>query len=124
MAWRHFTSHAGLWLLQGAGWWSVELRQTGQVVGNVGAFFRESSTRMEIGWNTYRAFWRQGFASEAAAAVLEHAFEVRGEGKVRALIAPGNTASLRVAQHLSLRYEADTELYGKSLGCYVRERQR
>ena len=42
-AWRIFSSHAGLWLLNGAGWWSIEERQTGQLVGTVGAFFRYES---------------------------------------------------------------------------------
>lgn len=56
---------------------------------DVGAFFREASTVMEIRWNTYRAVWGQGFASEAAAAALYYALEVRREPRVRALIAPG-----------------------------------
>jgi RimJ/RimL family protein N-acetyltransferase len=114
----------GLWLLQGAGWWAVEVRQTGQLVGNVGAFFRESSSVMEIGWNTYRAFWGQGFASEAAAAALAHAFEARREPKVRALIASGNASSLRVAQRLGLTYETEIELHGYAIGSYARERER
>lgn len=66
--WRIFCSHAGQWLIYGAGWWAVEEKETGQLVGNVGAFFREDSTVMELGWNTYRAYWGHGFAHEAAAA--------------------------------------------------------
>lgn len=31
-AWRIFSSHAGFWLLSGAGWWSIADRQTGQLV--------------------------------------------------------------------------------------------
>ena len=33
-AWRIFGCQAGLWLLHGTGWWIVEQRETGQVVGN------------------------------------------------------------------------------------------
>jgi len=121
-AWRIFSSHAGLWLLRGAGWWSIEDRQTGQVVGSVGAFFRSESTVMEMGWNTYRAFWGKGIANEAAAAVLNYAFEVRREPKVRALIAPGNESSRRVAERLGMAYEVGTELYGKGINSYMRER--
>jgi RimJ/RimL family protein N-acetyltransferase len=123
-AWRIFSSHAGLWLINGAGWWAVEDRQTGQLVGNVGAFFREGSTVMELGWNTFRSFWGQGFANEAAAAALNYAFEVRREPKVRALIISGNESSLRVAQRLGLTYETETEIFGKAIGCYTRERER
>jgi RimJ/RimL family protein N-acetyltransferase len=123
-AWRIFCSHAGLWLLHGAGWWAVELRQTRQLVGNVGAFFREASSVMEIGWSTYRAFWRQGFASEAAASALAHVLDVRREPKVTALIAPGNEPSLRVARRLGLTYETEVEHFGKTVGSYALERER
>ncbi|GGC64985.1 GNAT family N-acetyltransferase [Undibacterium terreum] len=123
-AWRIFSSHAGLWLIHGAGWWAVENRQTGQLVGNVGAFFREDSTEMEMGWNTYQPFWGQGIANEAAAAVLKYAFETRREPKVRALIASANESSLRVAERLGMTYETETELYGKVIGSYTRERKR
>lgn len=121
-AWRIFCSQAGLWLLHGAGWWAVEERKTGRLVGNIGAFFREDSTVMELGWNTYRDFWGQGYASEAAAAVLNHAFEVRREPKVRALISAANDSSVRVAQRLGLTYEAQIEINGHAVGVYARER--
>jgi RimJ/RimL family protein N-acetyltransferase len=121
-AWRIFSSQSGLWLLDGAGWWAVENRQTGQLVGNLGAFFREGSSEMEIGWNTYRAFWGQGIAVEAAAAVLDYAFEVRREAKVRALITPANESSRRVAERLGMTYEMETELHGKAISSYLRER--
>lgn len=121
-AWRIFCSNAGLWLIHGAGWWAVEERRTGQLVGNVGAFFREESTVMELGWNTYAGFGGQGFANEAAAAALNHALEIRREPKVRAVIASANESSLRVARRLGLTYEAETEIYGKAVGIYTRER--
>ena len=122
-AWRIFCSQAGLWLIHGAGWWAVEEKATGQLVGTVGAFFREDATVMELGWNTYRAFWGRGFANEAAAAALSHALEIRREPKVRALIASTNESSLRVARRLGLTYEAQTEIYGKAVGVYTRERE-
>ena len=118
-AWRIFAAQAGLWLLHGAGWWAVEVRQSGQLVGNVGAFFRRPSTVMEIGFNTYRAFWGQGFATEAAEAALNYAFEVRGEPKIQALIAPGNAPSLKVAQRLGATCETETEINGKAVGVYT-----
>jgi RimJ/RimL family protein N-acetyltransferase len=119
-AWRVFTAQMGLWVLQGAGWWAVELRETGEVVGNVGAFFREGRPDIEIGWNTYRAFWGRGFATEAAGEAIRHAFEDRGERRVTALIDAGNIASLRVAAHLGLEHEANDELFGKPVGRYAR----
>jgi RimJ/RimL family protein N-acetyltransferase len=121
-AWRIFACHAGLWLLHGAGWWSVEDRETGQVVGHVGSFFRDGWPGLEIGWNTYRAFWGRGFASEAAAEVVRQALEVRGEPQVRALIDPGNAASIHVALRLGMRHEAETLLFEKTVGLYTLQR--
>ncbi len=123
-AWRFFASHAGLWLLHGAGWWAVEDKRTGELVGNVGAFFREQSTVMELVWNTYRAYWGKGIANEAAAVVLNYAFGVRREPKVRALIDTGNESSRRVAERLGMAYEMQTELNGKAINAYMLERGR
>jgi RimJ/RimL family protein N-acetyltransferase len=119
-AWRMFGCNTGSWLLQGAGWWAVEVRETEEPVGTVGAFFREGSQEIEIGWNTYRAFRGRGFASEAAAEAVRYALEVRGEQRVTALIRPGNAPSLRVASHLGMRHEADVELWGEQVGRHAR----
>jgi RimJ/RimL family protein N-acetyltransferase len=78
---------------------------------------------MELGWNTYRAFGGRGYANEAAAAAVRHALEMRREPKVRALIAAANESSLRVARRLGLQYEAETEIHGKAVGVYARERE-
>ena len=78
---------------------------------------------MELGWNTYRAFWGKGIASEAAAAVMNYAFEVRREPKVRALITPGNESSRRVAERLGMTYEMETEINGRAVNSYMRERR-
>jgi RimJ/RimL family protein N-acetyltransferase len=121
-AWRIFCCHAGQWLLYGAGWWGVEVRETGQLVGHVGAFIREGLSGVEIGWSTYRASWGQGFASEAAGEAVRYALEVRGEPAVHALIDPGNEPSIRVALRLGMRHDADTTLCEKPVGRYTRER--
>lgn len=78
---------------------------------------------MEMGWNTYRAFWGKGIANEAAAAVMNYVFEVRRELKVRALISPGNESSRRVAERLGMTYEMETELNGSAINSYMRERK-
>ena len=89
----------------------------------MGAFFREGSTTIEIGWNTFRPFGGQGYASEAAAEAIRYALEDRGEPRVCALIAAGNAPSIGVARRLDLRYDGETELYGMVLGRYTRARE-
>jgi len=121
-AWRIFGCQTGYWLLQGTGWWAVELRETGEMVGTVGAFFRDTWPEIELGWNTYSAFRGRGFAREAATAALRYAFDVRGDLRVTALIRPSNEASLRVASRLGLGHEADLDLWGEPVGRYARAR--
>lgn len=121
-AWRIFGAATAGWLLQGAGWWAIELRDTGALVGNIGAFFREGWPEIELGWNTFREFWGQGIASEAATEVLRHVFEERGERRATALVDAGNTRSLRVIAHLGMTYESQTDLFGTPVGRYVKAR--
>ena len=121
-AWRMFLAAAGSWVLQGAGWWSVEVRETGEVVGDVGAFVRDTSPDFEIGWTLYRRFWGQGFAIEAAKAALAFTLEGHRAKRVIAHITAANTASVAVSQRLGMKYEADVDFFGESLGRYALER--
>jgi RimJ/RimL family protein N-acetyltransferase len=119
-AWRIFAAGTGAWMLQGAGWWSVELRDSGTLVGTVGAFFRESWPELEIGWNILRPYWGRGIATEAAAEVIRYAFEVRRERSVVAIINPRNAPSLRVAERLAMSHDGDVELFGHLARRYVK----
>jgi RimJ/RimL family protein N-acetyltransferase len=121
-AWRNFAAGMGFWMLHGAGWWGVELKETGELVGSVGAFYRESPRELEIGWALYRRFWRQGYATEAATAALGFGFETLGERRAIAHIDAENTASIRVSEHLGMRHEADVDFYGSVVGRYATER--
>jgi RimJ/RimL family protein N-acetyltransferase len=121
-AWRVFTAGAGQWVVQGAGWWAVELRETTEVVGWVGAFFRETSPHLEVGWSFRPKFWRQGFATEAAKAALAHGIEKYDARRVIAHIANANVASVKVSQNLGMRYEADIPFFDDVVGLYALER--
>jgi RimJ/RimL family protein N-acetyltransferase len=123
MAWRMLTSSVGLWLLTGGGWWAVEDRATETFVGTVGAFFRETAPDdLELGWTVVRAHWGRGIATEAARAAAAYAFENQGKASLYAHIDARNVASLRVADHLGMRYEGEADFYGEPTGRYVLER--
>ncbi len=117
---RVFAANMGEWVLQGAGWWAVELRESGLLVGVVGAFFREGWPEIELGWHTLRAHWGKGIATEAATEVIRYAFDVRGERRVTALIDAPNARSIRVATRLGMTFESDVDHFGNPAGRYVR----
>ena len=58
---------------------------------------------IEIGWRLRPAFWRLGYATEAARAVVRHGFDVVGLDEVLAEIDAENVASIRVAERIGLR---------------------
>ncbi|CAL8899547.1 N-acetyltransferase [Kocuria varians] len=73
---------------------------------------------VEIGWHFHPDAWGHGYATEAARAVLEHAFGA-GLGRVVAVTWPANAASQAVCRRLGMRhlglsrayYDTECELY-------------
>ena len=118
-AYRVFAAQVGSWILRGAGWWAIELRDTGELAGRVGAFYRDGFPDLELGWFTHRAFWCRGIASEAAGEVVRYAFAKLGVPRVTAFIDSGNAASLRIAERLGMRYEREAEVWDTKVGMYA-----
>lgn len=58
---------------------------------------------IEIGWRLVRVAWGLGYASEAALAVVAHAFETLELSRILAEIDPGNAGSIRVAEKIGMR---------------------
>ncbi|MGN8770242.1 GNAT family N-acetyltransferase [Paenibacillus barengoltzii] len=56
-----------------------------------------------LGYLIAPAYWNQGYATEAAASVLDFAFETLGLGSVEARCSPDNPASERVLRKCGLR---------------------
>lgn len=119
-SWRMVAAGVGFWVLDGAGWWGIEMRETGELVGTVGAFFRETTPGViELGWTVFRKHWRQGIATEAAKAASTYAFERHGVDHVIAHIDPKNLPSVRVSERLGMRYEGEVDFYTEKTGRYV-----
>ena len=85
----------------GLGYWTIH--RQGEFLGWV-LLIPADGTRpeIEIGWRLRQTAWRQGFATEAAAPLLRHAFVTLKLPEVIAEIDPANSASQRVAEKLGL----------------------
>ena len=57
---------------------------------------------LEIGYILDKRYWHMGYATEAGALLLDHAFDHLGAGEVHALIRPMNMSSLAVAGRLGM----------------------
>jgi [ribosomal protein S5]-alanine N-acetyltransferase len=93
----------------GHGLWLVLDKTTGQPVGQVGLVIQQlhGIEEKEVGYLIARAFWRRGFATEAARACRDYAFEVLDRARVLALIRPENLPSQGVARKLGMEPQAD-----------------
>jgi len=88
------------------GVWAI-LRRDGPFVGMINYHHREAhNRRLELGWITVPAYWRQGIMTEAAHAVVRHCFGAMNTHRVEALIEPDNTASLALAAKLGFMQES------------------
>ncbi|HTO96275.1 MAG TPA: GNAT family N-acetyltransferase [Myxococcales bacterium] len=58
----------------GFGYWMVRERETAERVGGALLIVRREGTPVELGFAFARAFWGKGFATEAARALVDHAF--------------------------------------------------
>ena len=61
----------------GFGLWALELKDTGAFIGDCGISMQNIDGEMlpEIGYHVNKAYWRQGYAKEACAAVKDWLFE-------------------------------------------------
>jgi RimJ/RimL family protein N-acetyltransferase len=83
------------------------LRATGELVGDVVLFYRSEEHRCgEIGYVLNPDFQGRGYATEAAGALLELAFDGLGLHRVIARVDERNDASAAVLRRLGMRQEA------------------
>ncbi|ATB47765.1 GNAT family N-acetyltransferase [Corallococcus macrosporus] len=110
MAWRNLCVMAGAWSLQGFAMFSVLEKATGAWVGRVGPWKPEGWPGTELGWALLRAHWGKGYATEAAEAAMDWAFEHLGWTDVIHCIVPENLASQEVARRLGSRLRGPGQL--------------
>jgi len=89
--------------------WVVVERGSGRVVGHCGLLDKEVEGREEIElvYVIARDAWGQGYATEMARALVEHAFGEMGLQRLISLIEPENAASERVAEKVGMRLERE-----------------
>jgi RimJ/RimL family protein N-acetyltransferase len=105
----------------GFGLWVIELRDTGEFVGDCGLTFQdvEGTDELEVGYHVRRSFQGRGYATEAAAASRDHARDVLGHSRLVAIIHPDNVASQRVAEKIGLGLEKEFERHGRRKRLYA-----
>jgi RimJ/RimL family protein N-acetyltransferase len=92
----------------------IELKDSHTPIGMCGLLKREELPVPDIGFAFLPDYWRQGFAFEAATAVMKDARERLKLNRVLAIVNPDNDASIKLLERLGLRFErvkGEVELY-------------
>ncbi len=89
----------------GYGLFSVILKESGELIGDCGLeqLEVEGVQTAELGYDFRSDYWNQGFATEAAVAVRDYAFEVLQLPQLISLIRVGVLASKRVAEKVGMK---------------------
>jgi len=107
----------------GHGLWAVEVRETGELIGDCGLMLVEGTgPEVELAYHYKRSAWNHGYGTEAATACLAHGFGPVGLEEIIAICFPENVGSWRVMEKAGMRYEGMARYYGLDLKKYVADR--
>ncbi len=107
-AWYDFNQATASWLLRGHGLFAVERKNTHDLMGFVGIFFEYGDPEPELGYLFKPDGQGQGYAFEAAQAVLTHAFDTLHLPTLVSYIDPANTRSIALATKLGGIIDTET----------------
>lgn len=88
--------------------YAIELKSTHEFIGWTGlaipSFEAHFTPAIEIGWRLASQHWNQGYATEAASAVLDYAFSVLNLKEIVSFTTVNNKSSHRVMEKIGLHY--------------------
>ena len=98
--------------------YAVELKDTHEFIGSIGlnnitftipCLASIKSPHVEIGWRLAAKYWGKGYASEAALAVLNHAFSELNIPEIFSFTATTNLKSQRVMEKIGLHHAEEDD---------------
>lgn len=95
------------------GLWKVVRKEDQAVVGFTGLWFFFDEPQPQLLYGLMPAYFRNGYATEVAAAIIQYAFDQLGFSYVHAATDPENTPSNKVAKRLGMRLMQKRMMEGK-----------
>ena len=102
---------------RGFGIWLVSSHQTAQLVSFAG-LIQSSDESPNLIYGVHPDFWGNGFATEAAKAVLDYAFDTLGLKSVKADVDEPNVTSVRILEKLGMKQIRRAIVAGRPLLYY------
>ena len=96
----------------GVGYCVVELKTSCVPIGTCGLIKRDTLDDFDIGYSILARFSGNGYAFEAAAALMEYGRNELGLRRIIGLTSPTNEKSAHLLEKLGLRYERNVQVPG------------
>ena len=97
----------------------IAVAQTGELCGGVGLTITAVHRHAELGYWIGVPYWGQGFAREAASAVMSFGFESLQMHRIFAHVHAGNIASQRVLEKIGMRHEGRSREHARKWDRFV-----
>lgn len=107
---------------RGFGEWATVEKASGDTVGLCGLILWpdiDGAEELEVAYMLARRAWGRGLATEAAAAIRDHASGALGRVRLVSCIYPAHTASIHVAEKIGMRHEKDFDYGGQPMTLYA-----
>jgi len=105
----------------GHGLMRVERKSDGASLGMCGLLKRDALPEPDIGFSFFPEYWSQGYALEAASAVMRHARDTLAIGRILAITTRDNASSMRLLDKLGFRFERMIALGTEELRLFASE---
>ena len=89
----------------GFGMYLMTLKDSGEPIGLCGLVKREGLPDPDVGFAMLPEYWGQGYAFEAATAVISFARNGLGHSRLLAIVKPDNVRSISLVERLGFRYQ-------------------
>jgi len=89
----------------GFGLYLAELQEDATPIGVCGLLKRDYLDDVDVGFALHERFRNKGYALEAARAVMDYGLKVLGLGRIVAITAPDNHASIKLLRRLGLEFD-------------------
>lgn len=89
----------------GYGRWATLLKNEQQFIGWAGLAYLPEFDEIDLGYRFLPQYWGQGFATEAAQAILTYGFEQLKLKRIIAIAMKENKASIRVMEKVGMKFD-------------------
>ncbi|MBN1315589.1 MAG: GNAT family N-acetyltransferase [Anaerolineales bacterium] len=100
------------WQKHGYGWWALETKAGGELIGWCGLLYLPETDEVEVGYLIKHSHWRQGLATESSRTSLAYGFDKLGIDRIVGIVHPANIASQRVLEKISMRFVDRNNYFG------------